>query len=337
MNWEQRYRDAMEAVTISPAKRAALLMLPEYRETKRRGIARTAAVVLIAAILLGALTVTAALAPADLRDWFSQRWQSLTGQPMSQEQQVVLGSLSQSVGESAVSNGVTLTVDSAVIGTDSFWLLLKVDGVTAQGQNYRFETTSLQVEPDPVHENGGLGSWGLQYLGSSPEGELLFLMDYSYHVSGENGNWPGDISVVLKAENLLQERGKRPSRMVGEGTWTVSFTLDQRALSPVKQGADCWVLAEDWDQETLARFHVRDLRASATGVRFTVADDAIHSHRWEPTAILSDGTEVPYSSGGGTPTEDDSAMVFSYQWQVPVDPEQVIAVRIGRTEIPLVS
>ena len=40
MNWEQRYRDAMEAVTISPAKRAALLMLPEYRETKRRGIAR---------------------------------------------------------------------------------------------------------------------------------------------------------------------------------------------------------------------------------------------------------------------------------------------------------
>ena len=336
MNWEQRYQEAMETVTVSPAKRAALLMLPEHRKTRRRGIARAAAAVLVAAILLGAFTVTAALAPADLKGWFDQRWQALTGQPMSREQQVVLASLSQPVGESAVSNGVTLTVDSAVMGTDSFWLLLKVDGVTARGQNYRFETTSLQVEPDPVHENGGMGSWGMQFLGRSAEGELLFLMDYAYHVSGKNGSWPGDISVVLQAENLIRERGNRPAHMAAEGNWTVSFTLDQRALSQARETPDCWILAQDWGKETLACFHVQDLQASATGVQFTVADDAIHSHRWEPTAILSDGTEVLYSSGGGTPTEDGTAMVWSYQWQVPVDPEQVIAVRIGRTEIPLI-
>ena len=54
----------------------------------------------------------------------------------------------------------------------------------------------------------------------------------------------------------------------------------------------------------------------------------------ETAAILADGTEVVSTEGGGSRTEDGN-WFSTCQWPVPIDVENVTALRIGETEIPI--
>ena len=56
--------------------------------------------------------------------------------------------------------------------------------------------------------------------------------------------------------------------------------------------------------------------------------------RTRATAILADGTEVEDHGRGGSRMEDGSWYV-SFDWPVPLDVTDIIAIRFGDTEIPL--
>ena len=49
--------------------------------------------------------------------------------------------------------------------------------------------------------------------------------------------------------------------------------------------------------------------------------------------VLSNGKTIGNNGGIGSPTEDNKDMSFSYQWLVPVDLNEVVAVQIGETQI----
>lgn len=51
--------------------------------------------------------------------------------------------------------------------------------------------------------------------------------------------------------------------------------------------------------------------------------------------LLDSGRTVDNAGGIGSPTADNRTMCFSCQWLVPVDLEEVAALLIGDTEIPL--
>ena len=73
-----------------------------------------------------------------------------------------------------------------------------------------------------------------------------------------------------------------------------------------------------------------DIQLTSTGLSF-LADSSV---TFTVEAILSDGTEVLSSSGSGTTLEDGS-MYCTNQWPVPLDVEDIVALRIGGTEIPV--
>ena len=54
----------------------------------------------------------------------------------------------------------------------------------------------------------------------------------------------------------------------------------------------------------------------------------------DAAVILSDGTEVLSSGSGGSRTED-GGWYCTNQWPVPIDVEDVTAIRIAGTEIPV--
>ena len=88
---------------------------------------------------------------------------------------------------SQTKSDVTVTVDSATVDYDKFFLLLRVNGIEFSNKyGYGFEQAIMDVKPDLVNENNGIGSYGFQYLGADGDGSHLLLLDYSYISSTGN-------------------------------------------------------------------------------------------------------------------------------------------------------
>ena len=97
------------------------------RMLKRRFPAALIAAVL-AMFLMGA-GVAAIIYGDSIQNWFSHYWEIITGQQMSDEQATTIDHLSQEIGLSQTVGDVTVTVDSATVGYDNFFLLLRVNGI----------------------------------------------------------------------------------------------------------------------------------------------------------------------------------------------------------------
>ena len=74
-----------------------------------------------------------------------------------------------------------------------------------------------------------------------------------------------------------------------------------------------------------------NLQITATGASFYCDGlmDRLHA-----TVILADGTEVENRGGGGSRMEDGGWYV-SFDWPVPLDVTDIVAIRFGDAEIPL--
>ena len=117
-----------------------------------------------------------------------------------------------------------------------------------------------------------------------------------------------------------------------EGTWRFSIPLTVESRSPVvaieKAEVPSWSPATDeYSSEPVT---LTDIQISDTGIRFRAAGEFIS----DVSAVLKDGTEVRNSGGGGG-VEEDGTYTFSYTWVVPVNVEDIAALRFGETEIPV--
>lgn len=302
-------------------------------------IHRRLSAVLLAAILavffIGA-SAAAVLYGDSIQNWFYHRWKSLTGQSMSTEHAVLIDHLSQEIGLSQTVDGVTVTVDSAAVGDDSFFLLLRVQGMEFSARySYGFDSFNLNVMPDPLETSGGLGGFGAEFQGLDDDGSALILFSYDYTTGQGYQEDLRPLELTLTLTDFLRSPFQDRQNLLVEGTWNFSFTLARHKPESIRlPDSEVAGSGRVSDRGSEISVLLTELEVTNTGIRFQFdcqnGEIDLDSHIF---AILENGQEIGISSGNGTVL--DSGLLFStYTWLVPIPLEEVTAVRIGGVEIP---
>ena len=122
------YRKTFDEIHASEALRQEVLnMTKQEKAAARRQAPRMLLIAAIVALVLAGTALAAAV--PGIRQWFSQQWTQETGQPIHTDQLGLIDQLSDAVGVSVESGGVTVTVDSVTRGENVIWFLLRYDGL----------------------------------------------------------------------------------------------------------------------------------------------------------------------------------------------------------------
>ena len=345
-----RYRETFDQVRASERLRKEVLEMAKKEQAvpPKRRIPKAA---LIAAVLVVALTGTALAAvgmPGTLRDWFTWTWQERTDSDISQEHLALIDSLTQEVGVSDTCGDVTVTVDSITVGGSQIWALLDVEGLEFDGNaRYSFDRMRVDIVPDPSEGQFGGAAYGLGSIGIMEDGRCRMLLEFSATISTGNQLDSGDYTLEIDLNDVIRcHIGGVEDEILYEGDWSFSILLTPESLSPAITIDSVQVPSNQmvWDQTGDEKFGssegaeprpavamLTNLQITATGVSFYC--DGLMD-RTRATAILADGTEVEDHGGGGSRTEDGGWYV-SFDWPVPLDVRDIVALRFGSTEIPL--
>lgn len=318
------------------------------RARRRLTLALIAAV--MALLLLGA-GVAAVIYGDSIQNWFEYQWERMTDQAMSQGHNAVIDHLSQEIGVSQTVGETTVTVDSATVGDDIIYLLLRVEGPSLNRRHtYNFDGFHMAADPDPLED--GMGAIGFRFYGMDGDGAALFLMEFEYGSGSRNGFVPDTrpMEVLVELEDLLRT-GYR-SKVLEEGGWRLTFTLDRGKLPEAIVLPDTEVTAVNMDGE-LETVLYTDIELTSTGIRFR-HDLASRSdphrlveapeHIKEMTGqsmvsqmyvVLENGGILEIGSGTGIAMHDIGKMSCSYHWTIPIDLDEVAAIQIGQTQIPV--
>ena len=334
---KKQYCETFEEVRASAKLRTEVLRMREQKTGRRRRLSAGALVAAALTAVLAGSCLAVAVNPA-LREWFSREWNGATGGALSENQAMLIDSLTQKVGESAVSGDITVVVDSITVSDDILWALLDVEGMTFHdGKHYSFSGIDVEITPDP--SEGAVGSMGYSVgsIGITKTGAARMLLQFSGTFSTRNQINSGGYALELHLEDLCQNLGGGGEKVLVQGEWDFSIPLLVDDLSPVItiDSAEVMNLSKTGDGEIIETetIALEDIRVSATGISFQSADSF---NILSAAAILRDGTEVRESDSGGTRMEDGS-WYTSIHWPVPIDVEDIVALRIGGTEIPLES
>ena len=299
---------------------------------------RRVSVAVIAAILalfLMGAGVVAVIYGDSIQNWFSHHWETITGNTMSEEHMTVINKLSQEVGVSQTIGDVTVSVDSATIGDDVIFMLLRVEGIELSDQyNYSFDEVSLRATPNPV-ENEGFGGYGIEFIGLDGNGTALFMLDYKY-ASAHEFEWDSSpVEIVLTLENFMYSSADE-QELLHEGVWNYTFTLDRSQQPECIQLPDTEIVAMDLKTQEDVPLVLTHVELTSTGLRFQYNDNG-RTRTIPPhiRVVLENGAEVRINGGYGTPMIDGKSMSYSYQWNVPVNLDEVAAVIFDTVEIPV--
>lgn len=321
------YEKAFSGVGPSPETREKILGLGAHRR-KRRYVRRLSGA-LAAAVLMAALLgcgVVATIYGDSIQNWFSHYWEAITGQPMSESQTAIIDHLSQKIGLSQTVDGVTVTVDSATMGEDSFYLLVRAEGVKfSRRYGYGFDMFNIELTSE---SNRNLASYGFEYHGLDGDGAVLLM----FEVNCGSGTAPLGVELRLRD---LRERPRSDSRLLASGPWEFSFTLDRSQPIESVDLPDTTVYMREWDGLEDISVLLTNIRVSSTGMYFQYDAEQARFHTdFFPELILKNGAAVHAGSGHGTPMGDGGTMQHSWTWAFPVDLNEADYICIGRTEIP---
>lgn len=303
----------------------------------RRRLPVVLIVAILAMFLMGA-GVVAIIYGDSIQNWFGHYWELVTGQPMSTEQTALIDHLSQDISESETVGNVTVTVDSATVGNDSFYILLRVEGLNLSNRHsYDFEATHMEVTPDPMQEAGGIAGYGIQFHGLDGDGAALILIDFAYAL--ENGYTEDlcPLEVSLELTNFAQNVNTDRKKLLAEGDWSFAFELE-RNKPEVLQLPDAEVMAIDLtqkDEYTEVPVLLTNIELTNTGIRFLYdCKDGTLSVDAHIYAILINGQEIGIGIGNGI-VQDNGYLFSNNKWLVPINLDEVVAVRIGSVAIPI--
>jgi len=321
---------------------------PPIRLRRRLPIALAAA--LLSLFLLGAGAV-AGLFGDSIQSWFEYHWERMTGQTMSEAHGAVIEHLSQEIGVCQTVGETTVTADSATVGDDILYLLLRVEGPSlSRRHSYSFEHFGMELSPDPLEGTGGMGGIGLQFYDLDGDGAALFLMEFEYGSHEGFTADTGPLEVLVELEDLLRT-GKK-DRLLEEGKWTLRFTLDRSRLPEPIPLPDTEVTALNTENEPGTVLY-SDIELTSTGIRFRhdlawrgdhLALVEAPEHIRETMGVrlvpqmyllLKNGTILESGGGLGVAMHDIGKLACSYHWRIPVNLDEVAAVQIGQTQIPI--
>ncbi len=332
------YRETFEEVRTSERRKEEILHMREQNHTRRRNLPAVGLAAAVLAVILATSALAVAVSPG-LRSWFAQQWGERTGGEISENQALLIDSLTQQVGQSATDNGVTVTVDSITVGSDNLWVLLEAKGLDFDGdEKYTFDEGYVEITPDPAEGEYAGASYSVGSIGVTESGAVQMLLDYSAIIPSRNQLTDGGYTLELVFKDLSRfQSGAGENEILCPGTWSFSVPLTVESLSPeIALAGPFTVAGELLEGEAVemeySKVTLWDLSLTATGVSFLSDSDGVGS-LWA-TAILSDGTEVR-STGSGGSRRSDGLWYCSHQWPAPIDVEDVAALRIGETEIPV--
>ena len=131
------YESAFTGVGPSASTRDRILSmgreepLSPMRFVRRLSTAAAAVLVLLALLGCGAAAVVYG---EGIQGFFARQWEQLTGAPMDEGQTALIEHLSQNLNLSQTVDGVTVTLDSATVGSDMFYLLVRVEDAGLAGR-----------------------------------------------------------------------------------------------------------------------------------------------------------------------------------------------------------
>lgn len=305
--------------------------------TGSRRFTRRWTTILVAAILslcLMGAGIAAVIYGENIQSWFSHYWEEITGQSMSEGHIAVIEHLSQEIGVSQTVGDVTITMDSATVGDDNFFLLLKVGGMDFSNKHsYDFQTATMETSPDPLVDGAFVG-WGIDYIGVDGDGAALLLLNYEYLSDSGFVQDARPLQVWLRLGNLARDAHTDKEKVLLEGEWHYSFVIDRSQPIEVFALPDTEVMATDEEQKEVPVM-ITNIELTNTGLRFQydydegtlfIADQRI-------VVVLKNGNIMENNGGIGSPTEDNVGMSYTYQWLVPINLDEVEAVKIGDTQI----
>lgn len=331
----KKFSDAMDEIDNKYIEEAISYTLKSNSAKQFRRLRLALIAAILAMFLMGA-GIVMNIHGSSIQNWFSHYWEIVTGQQMSDEQAAVIDHLSQDVGLKQSAGDITVTVDSATVGYDNFFLLLNVDGIQFSNKYaYGFEQIIVEIEPEPVDASNVIGGYGLQFHGIDGDGSILLLLDYSYTSGIDSTRDTRPINITLTLENLLQSPNMDKEKLVASGKWHFEFSLDRSREFEVIQLPNTEVMVMDLEKQELVPAIIENVELTSTGLSFqfdynegTLA--IIESHI---SAVLNNGKSVSTGGGIGTPLEDGKNLNCSYKWFVPINLNEATCIQIGETQI----
>ena len=341
---DERYVDESDCVILDLSSEATKpICWNAYRIQGRSRLhnKRKVAIILLAAALMLALVscgVAAVIHGDSIQEWFSHYWEQITGQEMGAKQTAVIHELSKKIGVSATDGNLTITVDSVTGSENIFYFLVRVEGHPfTQKHRYSFASRRLTVAEEALPDNLRVSSFGIQYLGVAEDGAGLFLIHYDYATSdGDIGDIKA-LPMTLYLENMTRRnphRNHKTAKIVEEGKWSISFTLDRSQLSEKVQLPDTEVCGMDYETGERVSITLSNIVLSNTGIRFTYDSKGgtvePYSGFW---VLLKNGARIEDGQGAGTVEDDLTTLNYDWHWSIPLNLDDIASISIGGTEI----
>lgn len=304
--------------------------------SRRAGGRRRLSMVMAACLLVVLVSGTAlAVSSGDgLKNWFETSWKSWNGQALGDEQTAVIDSLTTPLGVSQTVGDVTVTADSIAYSDGYFWIMLYAEGVKLNpDEAYGFAESQVEVQSETM-ENLSWG-WGAVTDASGDESRARILIDGQINpdllqqVSGQ------DAAFTLKLSDFMEHpTDAERQKLLQDGDWTLEFTVPLtetgRTLKPNDFDTEFTVPGG----EKTAAVRIEDMEINSVGIRYIASSDleAENVQSEMPTAILKNGGQVNITGGSGKEQEDGS-WLMCYQWSMPLDVDQIAAIRLGTEEV----
>ena len=264
----------------------------------------------LAVLLMGAGVIFG----GSVQDWMAHRWGLENTRPMSEGQAALVDAMSQEIGLSQTIGGITVDVDSALFGDRGFRILVRVRGqLFDSAQGIDFDRWTMELQPDPT---AGMGqSRGCEFAGFDSDGSLLlfFRCDWDEAVRPDV-----PFTVRLSMTDLVFTGGSIGEivEVVQAGAWEFEFPLEVTGVPEPIRLPDCTVKTEKGEE-----LELKNLVLYSTGISYKQTGEG----DFEVAVILADGSAIAATLGLGD----------SRWWDVPVDPAQVTALRLGATTISI--
>lgn len=302
---------------------------------------RKLALILLAATMVLALVscgVAAVIYGDSIQAWFSYYWEQITGQKMGAEQTAVIRELSQKIGVSDTAGNLTITVDSATGSENILYFLVRVEGHPfTQKHRYSFASRRLTVAEEALPDNLRVSSFGIQYLGVAEDGAGLFLLDYDYATSDGNIGDIKALPMTLYLENMTRRNphgDHKTAKIVEEGKWSISFTLDRSQISEKVQLPDAEVGGMNCKTGEKVSIMLSNIVLSNTGIRFTYdsKDGSVEPYSGL-FVLLKNGARIEDGQGTGMVEEDLTTLNYDWHWSIPLNLDDIASISIGGTKL----